>query len=843
AAVAALAVHTMVVLQPSLDPSAAPVLSALIMAALVLPFTAQKATLKPWMAWVSVATLSALLALLLPHSVGLTRLVTTTTSAAFGPTWSPSIGTALFAATIGVGFGAAVGSVVGGARVLPERAIAIAAGLFVGVSEVNGAGVAPVALAAGFTGIAALLAPSRIVQASGLLPGTLAAVAIWRGTALPIDLLVLSPLDGLRSAERWTAHLDRSVALSAGGARLDGHSVGAVLAAPEDWGVASQTLDTLPFIADVGGRFTRPSGRAAEAEVLAGLLAGMLAPRLDRIVVLGDDGGNALAGLADSSPTTIDIATPTPTIIQDIALLAPSRRSRWLGPGVRLWPEHPDSVLRRTARPAAVVDISHAAWSDANHAAPTDAHFAAVRSALDDYGVYVLCLHLDHFASGAPAHLARRVAAHFESVQVWLPPTGADSLLLVASGHSLPLSRLEKRTADQRTTMRQLGFPNGLALASMAVGDRDTLVAWRSGANPEPRQWWLSTAVRGPIELHLASLAPHLAPAERIWSLDDAEIGAAALTSRLDTRRRFLELLDDAARGDVAGALDKARGLATDDGGERALRALVGPHIENAQKALEIAVKEGPGSAAWADVNRFATTARMIAPTSSEPLVLLGTMALAQGDLNGAQSHFAEAEKMADGDLEALTGLARVARLRRDTVSAERYFREAAAANPRQWLAWHRLGVFLTETGRIEEAETTLERAAGRAEGRSAAPNLALARLYLQTERPTPALVHAERAIVMGDSAEAYFLRGLAYRDLEQLDNAERDFRQTVLSDPTFAPAHGELGRIRAVRGDPAAAEEAWRAVLRIDPDNRSARENLRRLGIEDRAAGSAPPE
>jgi predicted TPR repeat methyltransferase len=64
-----------------------------------------------------------------------------------------------------------------------------------------------------------------------------------------------------------------------------------------------------------------------------------------------------------------------------------------------------------------------------------------------------------------------------------------------------------------------------------------------------------------------------------------------------------------------------------------------------------------------------------------------------------------------------------------------------------------------------------------------------------------------------------------------------------VLADPTFATAHGEIGRIRAVKGDKAAAEEAWKAVLRIDPDNASARENLRRLGIEGRATESTAPE
>lgn len=363
----ALGMHTLVVVQPSLDPSPAPLLGAAGMAALVLPLAALRAPLRAWHAWITVAVVAALLSFVLPHAIGVTRLTLLTTTDLLSAEWSPSIGTALAGSAIGGVFGLVAGSAIGRSGIRPEQPLAAALGLFIGTSAVGSSGAGPVALAAAFTGIAALFGSSRLLQISALLPGSLVALAIWRGATLPTDLLVLSPLDGLRSAERWAEHLDRPLELTAGTPQLTGRSVGTVLATPGDWSVAAQATDTLPFLADVSGRFSRPSGRAAEAEVLAGLLAGMLAPRLDRIVVLGDDAGNVLAGLVPSAPSAIDVATPVPTVIQDIARLAPSRRSRWLGPGLRLWPEHPEAVLRRTSPPAAVVDVVHAPWPDATH--------------------------------------------------------------------------------------------------------------------------------------------------------------------------------------------------------------------------------------------------------------------------------------------------------------------------------------------------------------------------------------------------------------------------------------------------------------------------------------------
>ena len=841
-ATTALGVHILVVVQPTLDPTPTPMVAAAFGAVCASTLLVRSAKTGVWYGILGVGLAAAGAALVLPHAVGLGRLVHTTHAQLLDPGWSASSSTAVAGLAVGLLFAPLGGWLRAVSPAQPLVPAAAALGLAAGLVEVPPTGQLALAIGVAMTALALLFAATRPVQVAALVLGGILAAVVWRGTTLPLDVLVLSPVSGLRSAEAWTSHLDRAIDLAPGIVRVSGRSVGVVLAAPEDWRAAGTTDSQLAFEADVAGRVSRPSGRRAEAEVMAGMLAGLLAPRLERVQVLNDDVGSVLAGLSPFEPAAVDIATPNPGVVQDVADLTPQRRDRWLQPGVRLWPEHPASVLRRAPNPAAIVDVAHGTWFDGAHSAPTNRHFAAAHQSLGDFGVYVLCVHLDALQTGAPARIARSLAAEFGHLQLWLPPSGADSMVLVASGRPLPLARLEQRAEPQLATLRSLGFPNPASLATMAIGATDSVASWSVGPDRWSPPLWLGAGLRGTIPLHLASFAPHVGRAEQIWDLTDARTGTADLAGRIDARRRFLELLDDAARGNVSGALEKARGLANDDGGDRALRALVGPHLENARKALKRAVAEGPSSSAWADVQRFATTARMIAPTSPEPLIILGTTSLARADLSGAQKHFAEAERLADGNLEALGGLARVAILRKDPLAAEQYFREATTANPRQWIAWHRLGVFLTDAGRHEEAEKSLKKAVGLAEGSSPAPTLALARLYLLTERATAALVHAEGAIVMGAQSEGYFLRGLAYRDLDQLDNAEKDFRQTVLANPAHTAAHGEIGRIRAVKGDRAAAEEAWKSVLRIDPNNVSARENLRRLGIKDRAEASGTP-
>lgn len=840
AATVAVGVQAVAAVSPSLDPSLAPSIAALVGIAVGLPYAWARGKRSNWTSLLVASFAAALVSLLLPHSVGIVRVVHSSITLPLPFSAPPSLAAMLVMGVAGVVWGGALGLAAGPRRWGHAQTIGALVGLLLGQLPLSSDGTHVLAIAGGTLAIVLVACPDRLLQVGAISLFVPIGLSIWLGASIPTELLAQSTRFGLRDATSWEAMLQSHLDAVPGTVVLGTGATGVVTAAPEDWGANGRV--GAAFVVDLAGRRTRPLGRAAEAETMAGMLAGLLAPRLDRILVLGDDAGNAFAGVTSAAPSVVDISTPAPWVVKDLAQLSSARRDRWLAPGVRLWPDHPSVVLRRAPEPAAIVEVSGEAWFDNAHAAPTFTHLARVHQRLGKFGVYVLVLHLESLRPGVAAGIAADVARVFQVVQAWLPPSGAESLILVATDTELPLKRLEGRYATVQATARDLGFPNPAALASNAVGDRASIRTWTNGFTIEPRiPTVLDPGVRLPPRLPLAAFAAAIALPEATWDLTDAETGAPALASRLDNRRRFLELIGDAARGDVASAFGKAHDLAGEDGGERALQTLVGPHLAQARAALARAMREGQSSPAWADVQRYATTARMIAPTSAEPLVLLGTLAMAQGNLNEAHDRFTEAARLAPGDLEALTGLARVERARRNAVNAEHFFREAATANPREWLAWHRLGAYLTEVGRTDEAEDILERAVGLAEGRTAAPNLALVRLYLSTGRPSPALVHAERAVVIDATADAWFLRGQTWLALEQRDRAEEDFRKAVLADPNFAVAHGEIGRIRAAKGDYAAAEEAWKAVLRIEPNNADARENLRRLGAEERQQAASP--
>ena len=90
------------------------------------------------------------------------------------------------------------------------------------------------------------------------------------------------------------------------------------------------------------------------------------------------------------------------------------------------------------------MEVARAPWSDSGHAALDKTHRAAVQRALAPSGASVVVVHLNWWPSGTGAALAGALARDFVHLQVWLPPAGADSLLLVASDRQIRLEELYK---------------------------------------------------------------------------------------------------------------------------------------------------------------------------------------------------------------------------------------------------------------------------------------------------------------------------------------------------------------------------------------------------------------
>lgn len=766
----------------------------------------------------------------------------------------------LLLAVPALGIGAAAGLGAGAVASGPALGLGAALGLLGALASIDRGGWTPLVIAAALAASAVLWGARRDQLLGVGLAAIAGALAFVLTPPEAHDLVV-----GRYANQREPGARDRDARLRAdqetAWAGFSGGVAGAVSAASPTWkkkkaredGAArpdiGEELPAEPLRIEIDGLMSEARSRAAATEALAGQLAWLLAASPGRALVLGDDTGRALRG--GSAFERVTVATPVVPALRAAATLDPGAALRWLSGGVRLVPAHPELVLHSSGAQDAILEVSRAPWGDGARSALSAGHFAAVAKHLNPGGVYVLVLHLGWWAPETPAAALGELARSFDAVQLWLPPSGADSAIVVAAQAPLPLDRLIARlggdaSAPAPEPLRELGLDSAADLASLAVlGDAAVRAYAETSSAADPlglRGLALSPAVLARPVLHLAGLGDRVASPDEIWASPLPDGLDAPLRARLSARAAFLAVVGDAARGDMEAVFTAARSLRDIEGeiGRSALDPLLEPHLDRGRNALNRARTDGVASPRWDEAKSAAVTAQMLNPDSPAPLVLLGDIALAQGNTNQAETQYQAAIERDKDDAAALTGLARVYRLRKDATRAEQALREAARAAPRQWAAWQNLGVFLLEQRRYADAEDALRRSAALAAGLPAssdpnqpspaqsAPHMALAELYLATEVPTRALIEIERAVREGGGAYAWYLRGRAHFDLAQYDLAEDDFRQAVLADPDLIEARGAIGHLRAMQRDWRAAADSFRAVLARDPNNAPARENLK---------------
>jgi tetratricopeptide (TPR) repeat protein len=81
------------------------------------------------------------------------------------------------------------------------------------------------------------------------------------------------------------------------------------------------------------------------------------------------------------------------------------------------------------------------------------------------------------------------------------------------------------------------------------------------------------------------------------------------------------------------------------------------------------------------------------------------------------------------------------------------------------------------------------------------------------------------------DLALTYNNRGTTYLKLRDVDRALADFAEAIKLDPKLAVAYVGQGQAHEIMGDKAAALTSYRETLRIEPDNKYAKDALERLG------------
>ena len=98
------------------------------------------------------------------------------------------------------------------------------------------------------------------------------------------------------------------------------------------------------------------------------------------------------------------------------------------------------------------------------------------------------------------------------------------------------------------------------------------------------------------------------------------------------------------------------------------------------------------------------------------------------------------------------------------------------------------------------------------------------------------AAVRAVTPIVPRDPRVLYYRAVASVMMRQDLEQAERDL-ESYLADtprrddfPPHAAAHDWLGKICEIQGDKGKAIQQYRSALKISPDNRQAKDALRRL-------------
>ncbi|MDP2312513.1 MAG: tetratricopeptide repeat protein [Pseudomonadota bacterium] len=669
-------------------------------------------------------------------------------------------------------------------------------------------------------GVGPLLRAARVDRVSAAV--SLAAVALLLPAALhavPVDLAA-------RAAEAHAANATSRERLQA---LRESATVAWAGIGPA--GAAALYRRDRHVILELDGGLADADTRAGAAERFAGTLAACATDGRTRARVGGDDLGLAVEGLRAQGFLAIDASVPDADLVRAQAEAVPSLGRTWLHPSVRLVALPAPALLRAGPPADAVVEIARSPFTGARATFPDRRALRAVRAGLAAGGVHVLAVPTTTLGAPALRALLLDFVAVYPGASAWLPPEGADTVLLVgpASGAPLPWSGIERCVTADPAGLEAVSLRSAIDLGALAFADGRALASVPAG---RPVGLGLPASLRAPPGLPLTSLGALSANPATVFT------GApeAALAARAPSRTLLLELLQEATTGDVRDAFARARALGEVPGGARALEPVVRPHLVRARQAMAVGKKEGVTSKAWEDAEAAIATARALAPSFALTRCLEGELAGERGQLSRAEESFAKCAELDPTGLRGHEGLAQARRSRGDLLGTEAALRAAHSARPDLWTTAQNLGYFLFEHGRYDEAERLLKQAtaiqsrAGANAGQPA-PYLALAGLYLETGRAELALAQAERAAAFGPNPQTFALRGAARRELRQLDEAERDYRAALDLDATHVLARGGLAQVQADRGEYELAAASWQAILVKDPDNVQARENLRRIG------------
>ncbi|CAM5447085.1 tetratricopeptide repeat protein [Thauera mechernichensis] len=195
----------------------------------------------------------------------------------------------------------------------------------------------------------------------------------------------------------------------------------------------------------------------------------------------------------------------------------------------------------------------------------------------------------------------------------------------------------------------------------------------------------------------------------------------------------------------------------------------------------------------------------------------LGGVRRLRGRVRESLEPMKRATRLAPGDAEAHSNLAKTLMDLGQLEAAEASYREAIRLRPEHVVAHLYLGDLLQICGRLNEAEACFRNAirlkADLAEAHFKLAQLLAIRGELQAAMPS----YREAIRIRPGYAEAHCGLGVVLERLEQFGAAEASYREAVRLGPRLVPAHNNLGNAYRRVGQLKHAEECFREALSID--------------------------
>jgi tetratricopeptide (TPR) repeat protein len=172
-----------------------------------------------------------------------------------------------------------------------------------------------------------------------------------------------------------------------------------------------------------------------------------------------------------------------------------------------------------------------------------------------------------------------------------------------------------------------------------------------------------------------------------------------------------------------------------------------------------------------------------------------------------------------------------------DLAESVSHFMKATQAFPEYYEAYYHMGVAETRRGRLDEAMPAFQKAIDLSGGKYPWAEFGVGYVYYLEGKSEEAVTVLRRGLEKdGNSADGYFMLGLALLRLNRLDEAERSAREALLRNASFAAAYLLIADVNGRRREYREQLQGLDTYLKLEPNGaesaraREAREVL--LGI-----------